>query len=223
MKKIMLFVAVALSMSMFAKDEQKIFVQEGDLSFLKDPALTLNTLDFSKTIIVEFTDKEEVKVVHGTFEEYNAERGEDYVNDWPNVQKILTAFGLTKMDNKKGLLTTACTKEQLALMSEKEIKRLKGLGAVLPIDREIKYQCNIVVDTIDLGNAGGAVLNPAFKVGGCIMTGSMEVVNIIDNTPVCKLNFHNCKGWSNYTETNRMGYALIDVFKEMLKEAKKKK
>lgn len=219
----MLFVAIALSMSMFAKDEQKIFVQSGDLSFLKDPVLALNVYDFSQTVVVEFTDKMEVKAKHGTIEEYNAERGENFVNDWPKVLKSLVGFGLSKMNNKKGLLNTACTKDELALLSEKEKKTYKSFGAILPTDKEIKYQCKFTIDTIDLGRAAGAMLNPAFKVGGSIVTGSLEVINLETNANVCTLTFRNCKGWSNYTETGRMGLAIKDVYDEMLKETKKKK
>lgn len=228
MKKIMLFVAVALSMSMFAKDEQKIIVQEGDLSFVKDPVLAMNVCDFSKTIIVEYTNKMEVKVVHGTFEEYNAERGEDYVKDWPNVQKSVSAVGFSKLYNPKGLLTSACTKEELALMSEKEKKTLKNLGAVLPIDKEIKYQCKITFDTIDLGSVAGAVAAQIFTfapsdAGGCIMTGAMDVINLETNASVCTLRFRNCKGTTFETETGRMSMAMLEVFKEIVKTSKKKK
>ncbi len=220
----MLFVAVALSMSMFAKDEQKIFVQSGDLSFLKDPVLALNSYDFSKTVVVEFTDKMKVKAEHGTIEEYNAERGENYVNDWPTVQKALIGWGLSKLNNKKGLLNAACTKDELALLSEKEKKTYKNLGAVLPTDKEIKYQCKFTIDTIDLGSTAAAVfLNPMLKVGGSVVTGSLEVINLETNASVCTLTFRNCKGWSNTSETGRMGFAIKDVYDEMLKEAKAKK
>lgn len=223
----MLVVAIALSMSAFAKDEQKIFVQSGDLSFLKEPVLALNSFDFSKTIVVEFDD-DKVKLVHGTMDEYNAERGEDYVKDWPTVHKTLRSVGLSKFNNKKGLYTAACTKEELALMSEKEKKTLKNLGANLPTEKDIKYQCKITVDTIDLGSNAGGAANMIFTfapsdAGGCIMTGTMEVINLENNTSICSLRFRNCKGHAELTESARVRFAIMEMFSDIVKEAKKKK
>ena len=230
MKKLfILLTAVTVSVFANAKDDLLI-LESGSLNFWTETGkfATLD-IDWSKAQIVEW-DKDKVEKEHGTFEEYNRLRGDDYVNDWPNVQRmiLLTAPSeLNKKNKKSGIKVLTLfdeqtqaavnnmTPEQKAEWDKSQAKAQKN-GIFYGDASQASYDIKISVDSIDLGNGAASAFGMDPHTGGVIIAGTMAVFDRSTNKSVCSIKINHLKGWGSYGETARMQSFFIVLWKEAM-------
>lgn len=72
------------------------------VSFDKGKTVELN-IDFSEAEIVDF-DNDHRTVIRdfGTFDQYSAERGQSFLDEWPTVMKMMTAFACKRLKTSFG-------------------------------------------------------------------------------------------------------------------------
>lgn len=236
MKKLfILLAAVAVSVFANAKDDLLI-LESGNLNFWTETGkfATLD-VDWSKAQIVEW-DKNKVEKEHGTFEEYNRLRGEEYVNDWPNVQQGILTFApvyANKKNKKKGLKIMTpldpATQEAFNVMDDKQKAEWQKAQAKSEKNgiyyREASlasYAIHLTVDSIDLGNGAASAFGMDPHNGGVIIVGNMAVTNLANNEQVCSIKVNHLKGWGSFGETARMQMIFIslwnEAFPKLLKE-----
>lgn len=230
MKKLfILLAAVTVGVFANAKDDALI-LESGSLNFWTETGkfATLD-IDWSKAQIVEW-DKNKVEKEHGTFEEYNRLRGEEYVNDWPNVQNmvLLTAPAeLNKKNKKSGIKVLSLwdeptqaaingmTPEQKAEFEKSQAKAQKN-GVYYGDASQAAYDIKISVDSIDLGNGAASAFGMDPHNGGVIIVGNMAVTDRATNESVCSIKINHCKGWGSYGETARMQLFFYALWKEAM-------
>ena len=230
MKKLfILLAAVAVSVFANAKDDLLI-LESGNLNFWTETGkfATLD-VDWSKAQIVEW-DKNKVEKEHGTFEEYNRLRGDEYVNDWPNVQKSVLVYApselnkknkksgikiLTLLDEQTQAAVDAMTPEQKAEWDKSQAKAQKN-GVFYGDASQASYDIKITVDSIDLGSGAASAFGMDPHNGGVIVVGNMAVTDRATNEPVCSIKINHCKGWGSYGETARMQFFFYVLWKEAM-------
>lgn len=228
MKKISISIICLLTTAWVSAMDANLELLSGDYNFIQDPALAEIKIDFSKAVVVEFGKKGKVDKLYGSVDEYNQIQGQDWVEDWPAVQKVACLWA-SKFFNKKGLQTISVSKEDAALMSADEIKKHKKLGNIIPAqDDVIKYTIALTIDTVDFGNASGTAFTSALikeiaQTGGTIYIGSCVVTNNLTGEVVSNFNFDDCKGKGGPTQRNRVVNVLQEFFSAVMKASKAKK
>ncbi len=193
MKKVFLFVSlIGISLLSFAKDE--VNVKSGDPKFLISEASTATvTIDFTNAVVEEGE----------TITEYLNRRGEDWVNDWPQVQQeVKDVFvNVFNKKNKKGM-------------------------QIVDDGEAVTYYVIIDVSAVDFGNTANAfVKNPFGKTsqGGASISGTLSVVDVSTKEVKCTMEIDEVIGVATYSETGRLKITFMYVAKNALSAAKKYK
>ena len=128
-----------------------------------------------------------------TLDEYLNSRGEDFVRDWPSDKERAQQYFVARLNQKS-----------------KGLQIVNGSTA--------KYKMIIHVDKLDMGN-GGASFNPfgGVKAGGCIMSGSIEIVEAATGNSVCVLEVDEVKGVGHVSETIRIGLMYFQLATDVVK------
>jgi hypothetical protein len=154
-----------------------VSVKSGDISVLKKPSKALLEIDDSAA-----------KVGDQTLAEYLESRGGDFVRDWPK-DKGAASINFAALFNKKN----------------KKGMQLPSLGDLETIDSDATYKMVIRISSLDMGN-GASAFTPmgSRKAGGCIMSGTADIVDLKTNEVVCTLNIDKIKGLGTFSEAARL-------------------
>ena len=225
MKKMyVLIAALAVGMALNAKDDV-LTIESGDLNFWTETGkYAIIDIDWSNTQVVEW-DKMKVEKEHGTIDQYNRMKGEDFVNDWPNVQTGVLGIApaeANKLNKKKGIKIISPIDEQaLSVMTpeqkaewEKSQAKAEKNGFVFRDASVANYQIKLTIDSIDMGNAAASAFGMDPHNGGAIIVGKMQVFDRASNNLVCSIKINHLKGWGSYSETARMQMIFIALWKE---------
>lgn len=104
---------------------------------------------------------------------------------------------------------------------------MSGKGVSLVRAEKADYQIIIHVDSLDLGNTAAAMWSLTTG-GGCIINGTIDVVDSSNGEVVCKLKVDNLKGNSSKFfdvktgDNRRRGLAYEKMAKQVIELAKKK-
>jgi len=132
-------------------------------------------------------DYSEAKVGDKTIDEYLQERGEDFVRDWTQ------------------------DKEQAASQFKRYFNK-KNKGMKLTADEALaSYKLVIRVQKLDMGKATGAIFltfAPA-TAGGCIMTGTIDIIDLRTTEVVCNFFIDEVQGVGNFSETMRLANMYV--------------
>ena len=135
-------------------------------------------------------DYSEAKVGDKTIDEYLQERGEDFVRDWPKDK-------------------------ELAVSQFKKLFNKKNKGMKLTTDESVvSYKFVIRVEKLNMGTATGLTL---WGAGGCIMTGTIDIIDLRTNEVVCNLYIDEVQGVGNFSETTRFVYMYIQLAAQLCK------
>ena len=148
---------------------------------------TVSVLKNSSKALWEI-DYSNAKVGDKTLDEYLQSRGEDFVKDWPRDKEIAANYFRDRFNKKnKGMKLT----EEVSAASHKIVIR---------------------VNYLDMGN-GASFLMPyaSAKAGGCIMSGTIDIIDIKTNEVVCVLNVDKVKGNGTFSETIRLGLMYFEL------------
>lgn len=190
---ILLAASLLLTSSVFA-GRPDVEIKKGDWKAIVAKSSTAKlVLDFSKCQVGfiddgEFEKGKDVKPL----QEYLKGRGEDFVNDWPgDVKKIANYFETNfNRKNKKGL----------------QVKQDAP---------EATYTVKIIIEKLDVGNPVG--IGFSAKSGGAIIAGVIEVVNNETGEIECEIAINEMKGVSTFSETDRIGFAFMELGKAVAK------
>ncbi len=215
MKKFLLIIATAMLMGACC---QEIKLTSGTYRALDQQAGTAEfVLDLSKTQVVEYgpynpfaANSFSVDHVIGTIAERNAQQGEDFVRDWPEVrsqmeQTFVSAFN--RKHGKKGTLLTL------------------GHG-------NTSYRVVFHVERLDFGSTGAniasGVINSVFGLGGfygggaggCILEGTVELQDITSNQVLGVITIAPFKCDGSPSETSRLCELMNECGKWVGRRAK---
>lgn len=245
MKKHLLFVAALLiAATTYAAKDEVLILEEGSPAFwLEDGKFTTLDIDWSNTSVVEWDGKNKVEKDFGTIDQYNRMQGEDYVNDWPTVQKTVLsgATGAINVANKKKGLKALSPNSPEIFASMKEMNDEQREALMQDLAKyeqnkiaptffrdysEAAYDIFIQVDTIDMGNGAAAAFS-AFA-GGASMVGTMAVKDRATQEVVCKFHINHVKGLGSYAQTARINLLFNQLWSDALpnfikNQGKKKK
>ena len=164
--------------------------------FAEDP-ITLASGDLSvlktKSLAIFTVDYSSAKVGDLTLEEYLETRGEKFTSDWYKFSESTQSFFSTWMNRKsKGMKIT-----------EKQ--------------EEASYKINVRVDMLDLGFGGGAFVPLTVKLGGCVMFGTINIIDLKTNETVCTFDVNNLKGDKHNLLDVRIGYMYREIADRLCK------
>ncbi|MBR0037262.1 MAG: hypothetical protein IJP70_06440 [Bacteroidales bacterium] len=132
-----------------------------------------------------------------TLDEYLQSRGDDFVRDCPQNKEYAAKYFTNRLDtkNKKGKGLTTTSEESQA-----------------------EYKIIIRPISFDMG-AGGLSMIPMAKAkaGGCIMSGTAEIIETSSGNTVLSLTIDEVKGLGHVSETVRLGMMYIELANLMLK------
>ncbi|MDR0828912.1 MAG: hypothetical protein LBN95_02220 [Prevotellaceae bacterium] len=123
-----------------------------------------------------------------TIDEYLESRGSDFVRDFPQ-DKEYSALMFAAQYNKKN----------------------KGLHVATDVsDAVLKFV--IHVDKLDYGNAHGQFMPFASaKSGGCIISGTIDIIDLKTNEIVLTLSIDEVKGLANVSDKIRLGLCFFEL------------
>jgi hypothetical protein len=124
-------------------------------------------------------DYSETKIGDQTLEEYLISRGD---KNWTRDNELAIPFFSTWMKRKS-----------------KGIKMTENMT-------EASYKIIIHVKMLDLGFGGGAFVPLTVKLGGCVLYGTIDIIDLKTNETVCILDVNNLKGDKHNLQTVRLGY-----------------
>ena len=131
-------------------------------------------------------DFSNAKVGDETMEEYQKRRGDDFIRDWPEAVKRSYVF-FTKNFNKTN-------KKGIQLTTDKDAIN-------------VSYRFVVTVYNLNMGD-GWSGLTPIHKnkAGGMLMSGSIDIIDMENNTVVCSFKFENVKGLGHIRVRDRLDY-----------------
>lgn len=222
MKNHILFVAALMvAATMYASKDEMLILEEGSPAFwLEDGKFATLDIDWSGTSVVEWDGKNVVEKDFGTIDQYNHMQGDDYVNDWPTVQKtvlVTAAGGINVANKKKGLKGLSPNSPEIIAsmkdMNDEQREALKQDLAKYEQNKiaptfirdysEASYDIFIKVDTVDMGNGAAAAFGGMYS-GGAVIVGSMVVKDRATQQVVCKMHLNHVKGVGSYAQTARL-------------------
>ncbi|MBR1808895.1 MAG: hypothetical protein IJ776_05875 [Paludibacteraceae bacterium] len=112
MRKIVLVFISMMFFGMLYASDTEVSLKSGKLDFLKKSGeYAYLEIDWSKAQVVEFDRNMKVEKKLGTVAQYNQKQGQDWVKDWPMVQRRATEGVILRKNgsicfnkkNKKGL------------------------------------------------------------------------------------------------------------------------
>lgn len=193
MKKIVVLLVVGVALSLFLivpmRAQNTISVTEGDLAFLQEEATAVAIFDFSKA-----------RVGDGSVEDYLKTLGDDYVEDWPNVQ----AEARTKMINEFNRKSKALKFRESETMVKARYEFVFNVLYYKPAD-QMKKNVPLVS-----------------KAGGDIISGTLEVKDRETDAIVCRVLIDEVRGKSFPSDGTRLGYVFTEVMSRLLKQTSKK-
>ncbi len=136
--------------------------------------------------------------------EYLKSHGANYLKDWPNDNVVTEKYFFDKWND--------------------EI----GNGAKLVRSETADYKIIIHVDFIDLGNTAAALFTLSKTGGGCIIAGTIDIIDCKSGETVCKLQINDLKGNSSKfldvsnNENRRRGLAYEKLAKQIIELVKNK-
>ncbi len=193
-KKTFLFIMLLFpSLPLLAAEE--VNVKSGDPGFIvSEASMAILEIDYSDAVV----EKEE------TITEYLNRRGEDWVDDWPDVQKKVKDV-FVKYFNKKNKKGMKLTEDSISAT----------------------YKMIINVTAIDFGSTGATMAHIAMpgvtkkKAGGASISGTVDVLDISTNEVLCSMEINNAGGYGSYSETMRLKNLVFILAKKILSSAKK--
>jgi len=136
-------------------------------------------------------DYSATKVGKQPLDEYLKGRGDDFVRDWPR-ESVTAASYFNSTFNKKSKGMKLTTDESAA-----------------------SYMILIRVKYLDMGNPGSFFVTMAVggsvKAGGVIMSGTVEIIDLVTKVPVCVLYVDEVKGESYPNDAIRMGMMYSEL------------
>ncbi|MDR2684788.1 MAG: hypothetical protein LBB53_05355 [Prevotellaceae bacterium] len=138
-------------------------------------------------------DYSNAKVGNQTLNDYLQTRGDDFVRDWPSDKAQAETAFMTQFNTKsKGLKLTA--------------------------DADVVYKMVIRVKYLDMGNSAGIFMPFATaKAGGCIMSGTVDIVDLQTKSIVCTLSIDKVKGKGIPSESIRLQNMFVQLAKSIVK------
>lgn len=138
------------------------------------------------TLVSDFSH---AKTDHGqTLKQYQEAKGADWVRDWPGE--------LAKAES---------------YFSERFNKKNKN-GLTVSGNNEAPYTLLISIDNVDFGDAGSQFIPFASaKAGGCILTGTISIIEKATGNVLCQYYMNEIKGLSHYTMGIRLGLAYFEM------------
>ena len=225
MKRLGLLLAAAVSaLSLFASDTE-VTLKSGKLDFLqKSGEYAYLEIDWSKAQVVEFDRNMKVEKRFGTVAQYNQKQGQDWVKDWPMVQRRATEGVILKKNgsicfnkkNKKGLQMSsspATWKFYKACKDEGEKKSYEK-HYVMQDPKNAKYKFVVTVNQIDMGSGAASAFGMGMSTGGAILTGTMKAVEIKTGKTLATFDIKKCKGYGNYAQYIRLQMLFSMLFAE---------
>lgn len=123
-----------------------------------------------------------------TLRQYQEAKGPDWVRDWPGELSKAEIYFTERFNkkNKKGLTVSSTDNAPYTLL--------------------------ITIDNVDFGDSGSSFIPFAGpKAGGCILTGTISVVEKASGNVLCQYYMNEVKGVSHYTMGIRLGLAYLEM------------
>lgn len=235
--------ALTLCTTLQAKEDKvvindELVVTEGNPGFFFDAgAVTTFKIDIpsDRCVVVEYRD-DTIQVL-GTIDQYNENRGEDWVKDWAKdvemmYQGIFLGFPLIKKEGKTiKLFPQEYVNEAIAAKPSQQ-KMFEKFGYRFVDESVVKYDMVLHLDTLDMGNVAAGVVSEILfsgvgKSGGAIAVGYLEVTNRNTKEVVCNAYLNRIKGTTASSCRVRLMFLSRDFFARLgnlaKKEVKKKK
>lgn len=158
----------------------------------------------NKTAIDEF-DYSKTYIEGKPSLEYLTSHGSDYLKDWPN-DNVVTETSFFNAWNEE----------------------IKKDGVQLVRADKADYRIVIHVDSLDLGSTGGAMFGLSKTAGGCIIYGTVDVIDCANGNVACKIKIDNLKGNGSKffdvstNENRRRGLAYEKLAKQIVELIKDK-
>ena len=178
------------------------FAKKSYLSVISGNVSVLNQID--KTAIPEF-DYSKTYLEGLPAIDYLTNHGGDYVKDWPEDNVVVAGYFFNAWND---------------VMKNRGLKLVKAGNA--------DYRVVVHVDSLDLGSTAGAMLGFSKTAGGCIICGTIDIVDCASDNVVCKLKVDKLKGDgakffdTGTNENRRRGLAYEKMAKQVVELAKGK-
>ncbi len=180
---IVVFASLLASSIMFAQN--KVTVESGDLSVLKEKKTATIVFDFSDAMVGERTLKEYLK-----------SKGDDYLNDWPSDQQAAGDYFIKEFNHRRGITMK---------LRESESVKKSDYKIVLTV---LYYNPgNQVAKNIPLIAKGGAT-----TISGYIEIFDKSTKN---NDCVCKIAIDEVSGASYPADATRLGFTYISIVRKI--------
>ena len=114
--------------------------------------------------------------------------------------------------------------EQAAANFNSGIKKIKGMQVTK--NPNAPYKIVVHVSSLKMGNAAGGILAGGLatkKVGGVMMSGTVDIIDTTSNEVVCVINVDEVKGMSDFSEKMRVIFVYYEIGKQIRNLVKKSK
>lgn len=186
-KTIITIAALFAAVTAFADDVDYV---SGNRSILKDKTATACLeVDWSTTLVGQIDD-EALETPGVPLNQYLTEKGEEYINDWPEIAR-----------NGKDAFETFYNK------AFKKGMKISGPSSA-------SYKIIVKIDALDFGNTGG-VFGFSAKAGGAIMIGSITYIDIATGEPVLTFKVNEVQGNGHFTENMRIQLMFMELVEEL--------
>lgn len=153
----------------------------------------VSVLKENTTALLEL-DFSATRVGNQSIDEYLKSRGDDFVKDFPE-DKTQAADMFAVQFNKKS----------------------KGINVAKDASNAV-YKFVIHVSTLDYGNAGSAFVPFASaKAGGCIIKGTIDIINLKTNQTVCTIDIDDVKGLGHMSDRVRLRLVFFELANKIAK------
>lgn len=223
MKKLFSLCSALLVVATLYAADNDVRLTSGNLDFLKEAGeYAYLEINWANAQVVEFDRNMKVEKNFGTVAQYNQKQGQDWVRDWPTVQRRATEGVALKKNgsicfnkkNKNGLQLTVSPATWKFIQSTKDEDEKESYEKhyVCVNPAKAKYKFVVNVKQIDMGNGVAGAFGMSVTTGGAIMVGTMKAVNLKTGKTVATFDIKKCKGWENYAQYIRLQMLFSVLF-----------